>query len=72
MEKFTELLKAMQEKMDIKANQGKIMAKLDAHHKRMMAKMDSLLEKMEACLGRGGGGKSRSRINRCALRKRPR
>jgi hypothetical protein len=27
-----------------------MMAKLDTHHKRMMAKMDSWLEKMEACL----------------------
>jgi hypothetical protein len=28
------------------------MAKLDAHYKRMMTRMDSQLEKMEACLGK--------------------
>jgi hypothetical protein len=29
-----------------------MLAKLDAHHKRMMTRMDSKLEKMEACLGK--------------------
>jgi hypothetical protein len=29
-----------------------MLAKLDAHHKRMMARMDSQLEKMEVCLGK--------------------
>jgi hypothetical protein len=29
-----------------------IMAKLAAHHERMMARMDSQLKKMEACLGK--------------------
>jgi hypothetical protein len=29
-----------------------ILAKLDAHHKRMMARMDPQLEKMEASLGK--------------------
>jgi hypothetical protein len=49
---MTELLKAMQEKtdanlkeikQDFKGNQEKTMAKLDAHHERMMVKMDSRL-----------------------------
>jgi hypothetical protein len=31
---------------------GKMLAKLDAHHERIMARMDSQLEKMEACLGK--------------------
>jgi predicted HAD superfamily phosphohydrolase len=29
-----------------------MLAKLDAYHKRMMTKMDSWLEKIEACLGK--------------------
>jgi hypothetical protein len=29
-----------------------MLAKLDAHHERMMARMDSQVEKMEACLGK--------------------
>jgi hypothetical protein len=37
-------------------------AKLDAHHERMMARIDSQLQEMEACLGKTKarfGGKSR-------------
>jgi hypothetical protein len=29
-----------------------MLAKFDVHHERMMARMDSKLEKMEACLGK--------------------
>jgi hypothetical protein len=29
-----------------------MLAKLDAHHERMMVRMDSWLKKMEACLGK--------------------
>jgi hypothetical protein len=40
-----------------------MLPKLDAHHESIMARMDSQLEKMEACLGKadinGFGGKSR-------------
>jgi hypothetical protein len=31
-----------------------MLAKLEAHHERIMAKMDSRLEILEACLGRTG------------------
>jgi hypothetical protein len=47
-------------KAEIRTNQAKTDAtlqelkagKFDAHHKRMMARMDSQLQKMEACLGK--------------------
>jgi hypothetical protein len=31
-----------------------MLAKIEAHHERMMARMNSQLEKMEACLGKTG------------------
>jgi hypothetical protein len=43
MEQMMECLVAATEKMDAKidTNQGKVMAKLDAYHKMMMARMGS-------------------------------
>jgi hypothetical protein len=34
----------------VKEVKGEMLAKLDAHHERMLVRMDSQLEKMEACL----------------------
>jgi hypothetical protein len=45
MKEVTASLEAM-----IQTNQEKVMVKLYAYHKRMMARMDSQLGKMEACL----------------------
>jgi hypothetical protein len=52
----TEKMDANQAKMDTKPKEMKdeMLVKMEAHHERMMARMDSQLEKMEVCLGNTG------------------
>jgi hypothetical protein len=52
---------------EVRVNKGllkeEMLTKMEIHHERMMARMDSQLEETEACLGKtrghGFGGKSR-------------
>jgi hypothetical protein len=54
MDANQEEMKANKAKMDagLSEMRDEMLAKLDAHHKRMMVRMDFQLEKMEACLGK--------------------
>jgi hypothetical protein len=58
-----ECLIAMMEQITTKLHTNhEKMAKLDAHHERMMARINSQLEKREACLKNGGNGRNRIQI----------
>lgn len=60
--------KIQNNKERMEANQGQIVAKLDAHHERIIARMDSQLEE-NGGLSRKYGGHGRNRVGVEALRR---
>jgi hypothetical protein len=64
MDAYHKLMDDRQEKM--KAQVGSLTSRIDGNQEKLMAKMDTQLEKMEACLGktRGHGIGVKSRRNR--------